>query len=249
MLPYVIRRSFLGALLVVVPATAASAQSSDPDFLFGLPHGAVGIRGGYSFASAQGEIYDFFNEILTVERGDFDAFVFGVDVAWTLHPRLDAVFGFELTRPSIDSEYRDFVEDNDAPIVQTTRLTTVPFTAGLKLYLAPRGRQVGRFAFIPAKVRPYVGGGGGIVWYRLEQFGDFVDFEDLSIFTAQLLSEGWGWETQVFGGADFRLTPRVYLTFELRYVWMDAGVSGDFEGFEPIDLGGLRTTGGIGFSF
>jgi hypothetical protein len=239
---------FLAALLIVAPA--ASAQ--DPDFLFGLPRGGIGVRGGYSFASAGTEnpdIYGFLNDFLTIESNDFDSFVFGVDVAWTLHSRVDAVFGFELTRPSIDSEYREFVEENDAPIRQTTRLTTVPITAGLKLYLAPRGRQVGRFAFIPAKVRPFVGGGGGVVWYRLEQFGDFVDFEDLSIFTAQLLSEGWGWETQVFAGADFSLSHRVYLTFEMRYLWMDAGVSGDFEGFEPIDLGGLRTTGGIGFSF
>jgi hypothetical protein len=236
---------FLAALLAAAP----SASAQDPDFLFGLPRGAIGVRGGYSFASAESDIYDFFGEVLTIEKNDFDSFVLGVDVAWTLHSRVDAVFGFEVTRPTIDSEYREFVEDNDAPIVQATRLTTFPVTASLKLYLAPRGRQVSRFGFIPGKVRPYVGGGGGFVWYRLEQAGDFVDFEDLSIFTAQLQSEGWGWAGQAFGGADFSLSPRIYLTFELRYLWMDAGVSGDFEGFEPIDLGGLRTTGGIGVSF
>jgi opacity protein-like surface antigen len=247
MLSFVMPAVVLVALSAIVPA--ASAQSREPDFLFGLPRGAVGVRGGYFFASAQGDIYDFLTETLTIEPNDFDAFVLGVDFAWTLHSRLDAVFGFELTRPSIDSEYREFVEENDAPILQTTRLTTVPLTASLKLYVSPRGRQVSRFAFIPAKVRPYVGGGGGVIWYRLEQFGDFVDFEDLSIFTAELQSEGWGWEAQAFAGADFRLTPKLYLTFELRYLWMDASVSGDFVGFEPIDLGGLRTTGGIGFSF
>lgn len=239
-----------GALVAVsIAASGSAAQDRDPDFLFGLPGGSIGVRGGYDFAAAEGDVYDFIGDILTVEPSDFDALVFGAAISMTLHSRVDAVFDLEVTRAGVDSEYRDFVEENDAPILQTTELTTVPLTAALKLYVAPRGREISRFAFIPAKIRPYIGGGGGLVWYRLRQFGDFVDFQDLTIFTAELESSGWGLGAHVFGGAEIALTPRFFLSIEARYLWAEDDLQGDFVGFEPIDLSGLRTTGGISVSF
>jgi hypothetical protein len=53
----------------------------------------------------------------------------------------------------------------------------------------------------------------------------------------------------VFGGVDFNLVPRVFLTIEARYSWADAALREDFVGFEPIDLNGLRTTAGIDVLF
>ena len=95
--------------------------------------------------------------------------VFGIDVALTLHPRLDVLAGFEYSRAAVDSEFREFVEDDGAPITQTTELRTVPLTGSIKLYLTSRGREISRFAFVPSKARPYVGAGAGLIWYRLEQ--------------------------------------------------------------------------------
>ena len=236
--------SFYGA-----DTSAGGAQASEPDFLFGAPRGALSIRGGFSKASANSDIYDFLGEELTIEKGDFNAPVFGIDVALSVHPRIDVLVGFEYSRSGIDSEYRDFVEDNGAPIHQTTELRTVPVTGSVKLYLTPRGRSISRFAFVPSKARAYAGGGAGLVWYRLHQTGDFVDFVDLSIFTGEFSSSGWGSEAHVFGGMDLQMGPKWYLSFEGRYVWADATLSGDFVGFDPIDLGGLRITAGVNVSF
>lgn len=242
-----IRSALLLALAGMV-AMPTSAQD-EPDFLFGAPRGAFSMRAGYLLASASGDVYDFLAEELTIESSDFNALVFGLDVALAVHPRIDVLFGFEYARTATDSEYRDFEEDNGAPIVQTTELRTVPLTGSVKLYLTPRGREISRFAFVPSKARPYVGGGGGLVWYRLYQFGDFVDFADLSIFQGEFQSNGWSTEAHVFGGLDLQLTPRWYLSLEGRYVWADADLSGDYVGFDPIDLNGLRITGGFSFSF
>ena len=235
-------------LAVAAVAPPANAQE-EPDFLFGAPRGAVSIRGGYLIASANSDIYEFFSEDLTVESKDFNALVFGMDVALALHPRLDVLAGFEYSRAAVDSEFREFEEDNGAPITQTTELRTVPLTGSIKLYLTPRGRTISRFAFVPSKARPYVGAGGGLIWYRLEQIGDFVDFADLSIFPSEFRSSGWGTEAHVFGGLDLQLSPEWYLSLEGRHVWADADVSGDFVGFDPIDLNGLRITVGFSYSF
>jgi len=237
------------ASIFVGAAGAAEAQDPSADFLFGKPRGSLGARGAWQMVSASSDIYDFFGEELTIDKGDFDSFLFGVDASFAVASRIDLVAGFEISRASVSSEYRDFVDENDLPIVQDTGLTLVPVTLSVKLYLTPRGREVSRYAFVPAKVRPYVGGGGGFVWYELEQGGDFVDFVDLTIFTSAFRSSGWGFATQAFGGVEVGLTPRWFLSVEGRYLWSDADLGGDFLSFEPIDLSGARIGAGINFSF
>ena len=243
------RSRFVLALLAVAMVAPLASAQEEPDFLFGAPRGAFSIRGGYLIASAKSDIYEFLSEELTIESNDFNALVFGIDVALAIHPRLDVLAGFEYSWTAIDSEYREFEEDSGAPITQTTELRTVPLTGSIKLYLTPRGREISRFAFVPSKARPYVGAGAGLTWYRLEQIGDFVDFADLFIFTDEFRSSGLGTEAHVFGGLDLQLSPKWYLSLEGRYVWADADLSGDFVGFDPIDLNGLRITAGFSYSF
>ncbi len=243
-IPMIVILGFLASLLPHM----ANAQE-ETDFRFGIPRGAVSIRGGYMTASANSDVYDFITETLTIEKGDFNTPVFGLDVALVVHPRIDVLVGFELSKSTTRSDYRDFEEDNGSPIMQTTALSMFPFSGSVKFYLTPRGRDISRFAFVPSKARAYVGGGAGLMWYRLAQIGDFVDFVDLSIFSGEFASSGFGLEAHVFGGVDLQLNPAIYLSFEGRYMLADAGLSGDFVGFDPIDLSGFRITAGLNYSF
>ena len=227
-----------------------TAAAQTPDFLFGRPSGSIGVRGQWVLARADSsDIYDFTTELLTIEKSDFNAPGLGIDLGFGLNSRVDALAGFEFSRAAVFSEYRDFVDLNDLPIEQTTALSQVNLTGSLKLAVTPRGRQIGQFAWVPAAVVPYVGGGGGFVWYRFEQEGDFVDFLDNSIFTDRFESSGWSTSAHAFGGAEISLTNRLALTTEARYVWADAELTRDFTDFDPIDLSGLRITVGVQFSY
>lgn len=245
--------SSLAPVFASIVALMAGAQRprppGDSDFLFGPPRASLGVRGGVFLARSDSDVYDFFTDLLTIEKGDFNAPSFGIDVGIALHRRIDVLISLDFSRAQKTSEYREFVEENDLPIVQETKLTILPLTASAKFYLGPRGREVSRYAFVPARVRPYAGAGGGLVWYELEQSGDFVDIVDLSIFSAVLRSSAWGLAAQAFGGAEVGLSPRIFLSFEARYLWADADLSGDFVAFAPIDLSGLRATGGVHVSF
>ncbi len=229
-------------------AGAANGVQS-PDFLFGAPKGSFAVRAGLTFARAQSEIFEFVTDQLTVEKSDFNAPTIAADLSWRINDRVDAVFGVEYSRASATSEFREFVEDDDLPIVQETHFTQVPVTAGLKLYLTDRGRSVGQYAWVPSSFVPYVGGAAGFVWHQFEQVGDFVDFEDLGIFTDHFISDGWGATFHVFGGADILLNPSLALQLEARYQWADVEMNGGFVGFDAIDLGGLRATAGVAFKF
>lgn len=232
---------------------AAGAQSSSPsgrpDFLFGRPRGSVGIRGSFTFARAGSDLFDFVTRQLTIDKSDFNAPGVGGDVAVALTARLDAQAGFEWSTLTRASEYRDLVDNNLRPIEQSTALRTVHVTGSVRYALAARGQDVSRFAWVPGRVVPYVGAGAGAVHYDFQQRGDFVDFQDLSVFPDVFRSNGWAPSGHVFGGLDLRIHRGLYGTFEGRYTRASATLSRDFVDFDPIDLSGFRVSAGVNLLF
>ena len=94
-----------------------------------------------------------------------------------------------------------------------------------------------------------MGAGGGIVWYRFEQFGDFVDFETLDIFADNFQSDGTAPTVHLMAGMDISATSNLLITVEGRYGWASGALDEDFVGFDDLDLAGFQATAGIGFRF
>lgn len=241
----VLSASALVCALVAMPVAA----QEPPDFFFSQPRVGLGGRFGWVFARADSDLFDFVTEQLTLDRGDFDAPAFEVDADLALTQRASLVFGFDFSSASKRSEYRDFVDDERLPINQTTRLREMNLSAGFKMALTSRGREVGSRAWIPARVIPYLGAGGGALHYDFEQQGDFIDFVDFSVFTDTFRSNGWAPSAHLFGGVDIKAWNRLYLSAEARYRWSKADLENDFVGFDPIDLAGAAISGGIRYMF
>lgn len=242
-------------LLMLVPApTAAQSPPNQPprpapDFLFAPPGGSVTVRGSWLWARAGSDWYDFVTDHLTLDAADFNAPGFGLDVAVAVTPRLDVQFGLDYSNAHVSSEYRDFVDNNRLPIAQQTRLRELNLSGNIKVALTERGREVSRFAWVPRRFVPYVGGGGGVLWFDVNQTGDFVDFVDFSVFTDVFRSRGWTPSAQLFGGVDVRVFKRLYLMFDGRYLWAAGELGRDWIDFDPIDLAGFRLSGGINVVF
>ena len=227
----------------------ASAQSSGDGFLFQKPVGAFVLRGGFASATASGDLYSFLTNQFTLNKGDFRAPSFGGDLLVTIAPRVDLDFGAGYSGWKKPSEFRDFVGTDNLPIAQSTSLARVPLTAGARFYLAPPGRSIGKFAWIPNKFVPYVGAGGGMMWYRLRQTGEFIDFQTNDVFPDEFESSGWTGTAHAMAGADYALTPRLALTGEARYTWAKTSLGTDFSGFDGIDLSDLGVTLGLNVRF
>jgi hypothetical protein len=239
------------ALLGADPAGAQSIGSGD-GFLFRPPAGAVAVRGGFDLASAGSDVFTFVTNELTVNRHDFSAPAVVFEVTHKVSPRMDLVFGVATSRSSTRSEYRPtpeaprgYADNNNLPIEQTTSFQRLPLTASLKVYLGDPGRSIGRFAWIPKRSAPYVGAGGGAMWYRLHQEGDFIDFGTLRVFPDTFDSDGWAPTVQAFAGTDVSLSARFAVSIEGRYQWARATLSRDFSGFDRIDLAGFSVSSGI----
>jgi hypothetical protein len=251
----------LALAVLVSPVSAASGPGveqatqptgaqdfREPDFLFSWPRTYVGVAGGWLATSQRDGIFDLTRDLLTVEDGDFNSGVARFTIGRALSRRFDLSAEVGFSRATVPSEYRDFLE-GDLPITQTTEFSQAPVSATVRMWLVPRGRMVGRFAWVPAAVAPYVSGGVDAHWYRFTQFGDFVDVVDLSIFSDTFESSGWAAGAHVAGGISAHLIKQLFLTVEARYGWAATPLSNDFVGFEDIDLDGLQVTGGVEFAF
>ncbi len=240
------RRLILGCALLLVAPTAARAQMSGNGYLFGAPEGRFSIRTGYARANANSDLFGQVTSDLTLNRSDFSGPTIGAELAFALTPRLDLAFQADYAGRKKGSEYRNLIDNNNLPIEQTTTFVRVPVTANLRAYLAPNGRAIGKLAWIPAEIVPWVGAGGGAMWYSFKQTGDFVDVRTNRVFPDTFISDGWTPTVQGMGGVDVTLSPRVAVTADLRYTWARGNLSSDFVGFQKIDLSGFSTA--LGFT-
>jgi outer membrane protein W len=226
-------------------AASAGAQGTGNGFLFGPPSGSFTLRGGYANAAARGDLIDFTTTNLTLDRHDFSSPELSADFGVWLAPKsqLQVSLGYAGTNHA--SEFRDYEDNNNQPITQTTKFQRVPLSVSYKQYLTSPGRSIGSLAWIPSKLAPYLGAGVGAMWYRFKQSGDFVDFQTNDIFNSILVSSSWTPMAQAMAGVDYTLSPRFALNAEGTYRWANAHLGSDFSGFDRLDLSGLSTTVGL----
>ncbi len=247
------KRALLVAALAVSAAApgAASAQAmaGGPGFLFREPRISLGFRAGYAVPRASSGIFEFPLDSLTIDN--FNAPYVGGELGVRLTERFDLALVLGWTGIRHRSEYRNWVDQDGLPIEQETKFQTVMATVGGKYYFGSRGRSIGRFAWVPSKVTPFVSGGVGLVWYQFRQSGDFIDFMSPTndVFNDVLSTEATSGMAQLGGGVDVALGRSVVLTGEARYNIASAAVNRPFDTSESIDLSGFQATLGLGLRF
>jgi len=230
-------------------STAARAQDSGKGFFFGRPDASLVIRGGLTVPSASSDVFAQAIKDLTLDKGAFQAASIGADLQIHGTDRYDVTLGFDFAGSNTKSEFRNWVDNLNHPIEQYTTLQRMPVTMAIKYYLVPNGRSIGRLAWVPTTFTPYVGLGGGWMWYQFRQNGDFIDMTTKNVFHDDYKSDGWTPTAQAFAGVDYSVSPRYAITTEMRYTAARATLSGDFTGFSRIDLSGLATSIGIHVRF
>lgn len=236
----------LAITLGIVTPGAAHGQAG---YRFTPPNGTLSFRIGAGAPSAQDELFDFFTEELTLDRGDFLTAAVAADFAVRIMPQLDFVIGVAHDGSSTRSEFREWVDQDDQPIEQTTEFTRTPLTVSAKYYVLPPGRSLATHAWVPATFTPYLTVGGGYMFYSLKQKGDFVDFETLDVFTRRFDSRGGGPIVHAGAGGEWWFTPHLGLSLDGRYAWGSASLERDFEDFDRIDMRGFQITTGVALRF
>jgi hypothetical protein len=234
------------SILAVLPAVQLAAQPRGGDgFLFHRPGATLALRVGAAGAPESSDVYSFISQRLTAERGDFVGPTLMADVSVPVGRRAELQFTLGVTGRNVDSHYRDLVDNDDREIEQSTRLVRVPLTAGVKWNLLPAGRSIGRYAWVPARVVPYVAAGGGAMHYSLRQSGDFVDYQTMDVFNSTLQSNGWAPSVYAAAGATWNVGASFGLNTEVRYDRARGTMRGDFDNFDKIGLSGVGLSAGL----
>lgn len=243
-------RALLAATILALLPQSGIAQAAGNGFLFKQPRVAVKFETGYAFQRAQSDLFDFVLERHTLNRRDFDSPYIGGEIAIRVSEHWDVAVGVGHQESSVRSEFREYIDTDDFPIEQVTRLRLLPVMVGAKYFFRERGRAIGRFAWIPATVEPFVGVAVGLLAHRFEQDGDFLDFDTLSIFADRLVSRDETFSARASAGLNVSLSELFVVTGEARYGWARGKLNENvFSGFDKMDLAGLQLVVGISFRY
>ena len=139
--------------------------------LGGAPSGAgasgLELRVGGMRPAAKSILFDDSVDLYTVRKKDFEGGFGGAEFTQGLGRNIELGFSVDGYAREIPTSYRNYTRPSGKEIDQTLRFVIVPVSALIRL--VPGGRYT--------KFAPYVGAGVSSIYWRYEEFGDFIDFD------------------------------------------------------------------------
>lgn len=185
------------------------------------------------------DLWEINMENLALGKQDMLDITYGAEYEFFINRFLSVSLEGGQYQKTVFSQYLDWEYEDGTPIYQNLSLRITSFELDLKLY--PLGHKKIFF--------PFIGAGVGIYGWRYEQWGDFINFEDLTV------SEGYA-ETSTYSlgfngkaGFGIRFGHVFGLTFQAKYQYLKGRLSSFFEGFEKLDLSGFQYSLGFCYFF
>ncbi len=214
--------------------------------------GGLDLRFGGYFPSASSNLFDDIHSLYTrgasfstaippgVEQDDWQGLFGGIEYNQKVADFVELAVHVDGYSKSLDTSYREYVNIDDSPILQTLRLSIVPI--GFSVRLGPTSRR--------ARLAPFVVAGVDAMIYSYEEFGDFIDFfdDDRPVDFDSFRSDGVAFGYHLGGGLRVAVSDDVSIVGEGRYFWSKTDMGDDFRGNE-IDLGGVAATIGVHIRF
>lgn len=229
----------LAVIALVTVAVPASAQYRQ--HRYGGGDNALRIHAGLFTPDGDSEYWDGTFLDFTGDADDFEDVTIGFDYVRRLQGNLKLVVSGTAFEGEADQAYLDFVDTFGNDIFHTTTLQVTSATLGLAIDLAPRN----------APLVPYLGAGGGLYAWDLEESGEFIDFltDPPEIFPATFQDDGvvfgWYW----MAGLDVPVGNTWSVFFQGRWHYAEDDLEADFVDLGKLDLGGREITAGFSWSF
>ena len=231
------------ALLLVLGAASSPAWAQPPyrSRSYDDSQHSFRMRAGSFQPDGESEYWETNEFAFTGDADDFADFSFGLDYRFDVTEHFGVLLSSSFFQGSSDLAYRDFEDEFGNDILHTTTLDVASFTVGGVVHFTNPG----------AAVRPYVGAGGGLYAWRLEESGDFIVFDPppAEIFDGTFEDEGQTVGYYLLAGLEVPLGDTIGLFAEGRWTGAEAELDDDFEGLGDLDLGGQEISAGVAFRF
>jgi opacity protein-like surface antigen len=219
-------------LLAALPATAGASS--------------LELRIGGFWPRADSNLFRDDSDLYTVDKKDWAGVYGGAEFSFTPSDHVELGIHLDGYGRRVDTNYRDYTRPSGGEILQSLKLTLVPLGATLRLFPIDRD----------ATVSPYVGVGPDLVFYKYEEFGDFIDFADpeLTIRADDFVSDGMRPGFHVTGGLRVRVGHDFSILGEGRYQWAKGTLGDDFSA-QPgqdalrLDMSGFSAVVGLSIRF
>jgi len=176
-----------------------------------------------------------------VEKHDWIGFYGGGEFSFNLAEHVEMGLSVDGYGRTLDTSYRDAVRDDGSEIRQSLHLEIVPI--GVSLRFLPLDRR--------APVSPYLTVGADLVYYKYEEYGEFIDFFDDSrpVGLDSFRSDDVAFGGHVALGVRVPLGHDFALTAEGRYLFAEKKQMDDDFYLNKIDLNGASATIGVRLRF
>jgi len=228
----------LAAAIVFIWSSSAEAQSGWRAGDAGSVRFGLGLFVPQADSSYWDEVFD----VWTGDAGDFQDLVWQIDGTWMFSPTMGLQLGTSWYSGDTSQSYQDWTDADGGEVTHTTQLDTWDLTAA--------------WVFKPGSgnpVRPYLGLGGGLTSWRLQEYGDFIDFGTAGpppIITTWYEDSGTTWMVFALAGLEFYNRSNWSFFVEGRWKYAEASLGGDFGSLnQDLDLSGGVLAGGISFNF
>lgn len=208
-------------------------------FAAALPAQQINVKFGYIMPFQSSDLWDDNIYNLAYEKADFNALNFSIEYQHQFHRNFSFYVEGGRYKRTVNSEYRDYEYQDGSPIVQSMHLDLTSLEMGIKINLLP---SRSRFS-------PYIGAGAGLYFWKYEQYGEFIDFDEFEVYDGFADQEAVTLGFHVKGGLSMRINRSFGLLLEAKAHFAEGDLGEYFEGFEPFDLGALSLSAGFQFYF
>lgn len=177
---------------------------------------------------------------------EFDGFYGGIEFNQVVTDYVEVGVHYDYYARTVNTSYRGYTRPDGGEIWQTLRLRQAPL--GVSVRLLPTSKR--------ARIAPFVGGGVDAVFYKYEEYGDFIDFfdPDYPIYADAFVADGVAFGVHALGGLRVYLNRDFAIVGEGRYQWAADDMGDDFSPNEPglvnrVDLSGWTVTVGLHVRF
>jgi len=232
------QRTALPALLLGLSLVATAAQAQPPS---GPIEQSVRLRLGSFRPEGDSQYWRDKAVDFNGKASDLEDAIGGIDYQVELNDHLGLLFSGSTYQGQADQSYRDFTDSRGGEVSHTTTLDIASLTGGVVFHLTGRN----------AAFRPYVGAGGGLYAWRLEEDGRFIDFTPPppTIFRADSVAEGEAFGYYGLVGFDVPIGRSWGFFAEGRWHQVDDELGDDFATFGKIDLSGRDVSAGVSYRF
>lgn len=199
---------------------------------------SINLKVGGFYPALESDLWAQDLNDLAFEKQDLLGVYWGAELEMEMGRYFTGSFETGYYEQDVRTVYRDWEYEDGSAINQDISLRITSVEAGFKLY--PMGyRNV---------FNPYIGAGVGAYFWKYYQGGEFIDFDDGSIY------EGEAYTTTVTPGFNaragfvYRFKRTMGIQFEAKYTYLKGQLSGLFDpSFEKLDLSGVTFTMGVNF--